>query len=190
MPTETEGGAPAAPDSTSTATGFEETVLSLLNEMSQRLSAQEQEIAALKSQPSGPAFVGPAVHANAAKQARYDRAENAPRDGVPRSDTIPIFPNGERVPEMVMRRYTPRYGTGDIVQLNLSAYPHGRDDKTRGELMGEKNVPNGYGEILSREYLSEVEGLGWRYRVQFDKTVMPGSNGGIVHLFEPELLPA
>lgn len=174
-------GADSAPESPPVLS-FEERMLAAMERISARIEAVE-EIA------TRPTFVESPARRNDAA-AKTKRMEDAPRDGVPRADTIPLFPNGERVPAMVMAQYTPRFGSGDTVALNLDAIPHGRKDgKTRGELMAEQGVPNGYGEILDRSFLSARTGL-WKYRVKFDKRVMPGSNGGIVALYEPELLPA
>lgn len=182
---DTEGADPA-PESPPVLS-FEERMLAAVERLAARIEAVEE----IATRPAGPSFVEPPARRNDAAR-KTKRMEDAAGDGIPRSDTLPQFANGERVPEMLMRQYAPRYGDGDRVLFNLDVPPHGypRDGKTRGALMAEQGVPNGYGEILCREYLSDVPGLGWRYRVRFDTKVTPGSNGGIVHLFETELLPA
>lgn len=181
-------GAVAAPEPQ--ADQFQETVLSLLTEMSSRLSAQEERLVAIEQAPAAPQFVEASGRRDLGASAKSKRMVEDAGDGVPRADTIPLFPNGQRVPEMVMKQYTPRFGTGDTVLLNLDVVPHGRTDgRTRGELMAEKGTPQGYGEILDRPFLSDQTGE-WKYRVKFSTKVMPGSNGGIVGLYESELLPA
>lgn len=169
----------------------DDVVVALLTEMSQRLIGMDERLTALESRPETPAFIDPQVHANTKAADRSRAALASEPDGIPKGQTIPIFPNGQRVPDLVMGMFRPKFGTGDVVQLDLDAVPEGRDDgRTRGELMAEKGVPNGYGQVLDRTFLSEQMGKGWKYRVKFDKKVMPGSNGGIVHLYERELLPA
>jgi hypothetical protein len=187
--TETVGAdAPAEPTPPNV---FEDTVLKLLGDLSDRMAAQEDRIAAIETaEPATPRFIDPRVNANTKAAERTRMALAATPDGVPHSQKIPMFPNGEKIPSMVMRQFKPQFGSGDIVQLDLNAVPHGRDDgRTRGELMSEKNTPNGYGEVFDAVYLSDTTAV-WKYRVKFDPKVMPGSNGGLVALYESELLPA
>ena len=47
-----------------------------------------------------------------------------------------------------------------------------------------------FGRVYDRTFLSDKVGVGWKYRVRFDKSVMQGSNGGMTALYEWELLPA
>lgn len=181
---ETPSGTPSAPS-------FEDTVLALLGQMSDQIRTLGDRVEAVEARPETPRFIDPRVHANTAVAERSREALAATPDGIPKSQTIPLFPNGQRVPDMVMDLYRPKFGSGDWVRLNPEAVPHGRDDgRTRGELMAEKGVPDGYGQVLDRSYLSSRQGVGWKYRVKFDKSAMPGSNGGIVYLHEQELLPA
>ena len=189
MATDTVGATDVAPE-TPAPSAFEETVLSLLGQMSEQFSALSARVEAVE-QKSEQRFVMPPLDARAAAIDRSRQALAADPDGIPKSQTIPLFPNGQRVPDMVMEQYRPKFGSGDWVRLNLDAVPFGRNDgRTRGELMSEKEVPDGYGQVLDRTYLSARLGVGWKYRVKFPKEVMPGSNGGIVYLHEPELLPA
>ncbi len=184
---ETEGAATAAPE-TPSSSGFEETVLGLLGQMSEQFAALSARVDAVESKPQ---FIQPPLGANTAAADRSRQALAANPDGIPKSQKIPMFPNGQTVPEMVMNQYRPKFGSGSLVQLDLAAVPFGRTDgRTRGELMDEKGVPNGYGQVLDITYLSAHQGKGWKYRVKFDPKVMPGSNGGIVHLHEQELMPA
>lgn len=172
------------------AAGFEDTVLALLGQVTEQVRSLSTRVESVEQRAAEPRFVEPSTRRNDAASERSRRALAAEPDGVPHADTIPLFPSGERVPAMVMAQYAPRFGTGDAVRLNLDAVPHGRtDSKTRGELMAEKGVPQGYGEILNRSYLSDRTGQ-WKYRVKFDPKVMPGSNRGTVELYEQELLPA
>jgi hypothetical protein len=169
---------------------FEDTVLALLGQMTEQVQQLAGGVDAVEHGRRDPVFIDPRVEANSAAADRSRRALEATPDGIPHGMTIPIFPNGEKVPQMVMRQYAPKFGSGELVQLNLDAVPHGRDDgKTRGELMAEKGVPNGYGEIIDRTFLSDTSGI-WKYRVKFSPKVMPGSNGGITALYETELLSA
>jgi hypothetical protein len=177
---------------------FEDTVLTLLTEMSGRLAAteagvarQEERLDAIESQAASPRFVDPRAHVNADASDRSQEALRADPDGIPKSQTIPLFPSGERVPDLLMRQMRPKFRGGQWVQLNPDAVPYGRSDgRTRAELHADKGVPFGAGRVLDITYLSAHEGKGWKYRVKFDKTVMPGSNGGIVYLHEQEMLPA
>lgn len=186
-----EGAAPAAPaPEAPSSSSFEDTVLSLLAQLTADVAAQGERLEAVEQQQA-PRFVDPRLDAPAQAGERSKRALEATPDGLPHSTTIPIFPNGQKVPEMVMRQYRPKFGSGDIVRLNPDAVPHGRaDGRTRGELMAEKGVPDGYGEVFDRTFLSDTVGRGWKYRVRFDKAVMPGSNGGLTALYEWELQPA
>lgn len=181
-PTQTDAAPEAAPS-------FEDTVLALLTNLTRDVAAQGERLDVLEKKQE-PRFIDPRLDAAQEASQRSKRALDSRPDGIPHSTTLPTFPGGERVPEMVMNQYRPRFGSGDLVQLNLDAVPNGRDDgKTRGELMAEKNVPNGYGEVFDRIYLNDQTGE-WRYRVKFDARVMPGSNGGLVAIYERELLPA
>lgn len=193
MQTALEGAdvsAPATDPAPEAVPAFEETVLALLTNLTRDVAAQGERLDVLEKKQE-PRFIDPRLDAAQEASQRSRRALSAVPDGIPHSQTIPTFPNGQQVPEMVMQQYRPRFGSGDIVQLNLDAVPHGRDDgKTRGELMVEKGTPNGYGEVFDRTFLSSVAGRGWKYRVNFDKKVMPGSNGGLTALYEWELLPA
>jgi hypothetical protein len=168
---------------------FEDTMLTLLQQMSAQITALGERVEAVEQKPTG--FMQPPIDANTAATDRSRQALAGDPDGIPKSQTIPLFPNGQRVPDLVMDMYRPKFGSGSMVLLNPDAVPHGRNDgRTRGELMAEKGVPNGYGVVLDRTYLSAQQGVGWKYRVKFDKAVMPGSNGGIVFLHEQELLHA
>jgi hypothetical protein len=187
-----EGAAVTAPEPTPEppAPSFEDMALKLLTQLSEQVSALSTRVEQVEQQPVQPRFIDPRITANADAAARSRRALDATPDGIPHGMTIPIFPNGEKIPQMVMREYQPLYGSGDLVQLNLDVVPHGREDgKTRGQLMTEKKVPNGYGEVIDRTFLSDTTAK-WKYRVKFDKRVMPGSNGGITALYEDELLSA
>jgi hypothetical protein len=169
---------------------FEETVLSLLTKLTADVAAQGERLDAVEKK-NEPRFIDPRLDAANEAAQRSKRALSAAPDGIPHGMTIPTFPNGQQVPEMVMQQYRPRFGSGDLVQLDLDAVPHGRaDGRTRGELMAEADVPNGYGEVFDRTFLSGKVGRGWKYRVNFDKAVMPGSNGGLTALYEWELKPA
>lgn len=159
---------------------FEERIIDALERFSSRLDALES---------AGPRFVPATVETYGAAQERYETAQRAPADGVPRSQTIPIFSNGEKVPNMVMQSYRPAFGSGSRVRLNPAAVPYGRtDEKTRGELMADQGVPDAVGEVLDRTFLAQ-NGT-WKYRVRFPSRTLPGSNGGITALHEPELIPA
>lgn len=167
---------------------FESTVLDLLGQMSEQFSALAKRVDSIENQPR---FIQPPLGANAAAADRSRQALAGEPDGIPKSQKIPMFPNGQTVPDLVMAQHRPKYGAGSIVQLDLGAVPFGRTDgRTRGELMEQNGVQNGYGVVLDITYLSSHVGKGWKYRVKFDPKVMPGSNGGIVHLHEQELLPA
>lgn len=185
MPLDTAPPADAAPAEDE----FQSTVLTLLQQMSATIQALDTRVAAVEAQPE-PMLRQQTVERLSNPGEHSRRALSAHPDGIPHSDTIPIFPNGEKVPAMVMQQYAPKFGSGDIIQLNPNSVPHGREDgKTRGELMAEQGVPNGYGEVFDRTFLSARTGE-WKYRVRFDKRVMPGSNGGLTALYESELLPA
>lgn len=187
-----EGVVSAAPEPApeSAVSSFEETVLTLLTKLTADVASQGERLDAVEKK-NEPRFIDPRLDAANEASQRSKRALEARPDGIPHGMSIPTFPNGQQVPEMVMDQFRPKFGSGDLVRLNLDAVPHGRDDgKTRGELMIEKNVPNGYGEVFDRTYLSGQVGRGWKYRVNFDKSVMPGSNGGLTALYEWELLSA
>jgi hypothetical protein len=188
MQTDTAEAVSTASDSPSPSS-FEDTMLTLLQQMSAQITALGERVEAVEQKPVG--FIQPPIDANVAATDRSRQALAGDPDGIPKSQTIPLFPNGQRVPDLVMDMYRPKFGSGSMVLLNPDAVPHGRNDgRTRGELMAEKGVPNGYGVVLDRTYLSAQQGVGWKYRVKFDKAVMPGSNGGIVFLHEQELLHA
>ena len=186
---------PAAPQSDAV---FQEQVLGLLQSMSGAIAKLNERVDAVEHE-TGPKFVPmqrdtfgnePSPHE------RWQLAEMAPTDSVPRSQTIPITSDGLRVPELMLDEHPARYGSGSRVRLNLDVVPHGRTDgKRRGELMMERDVPNAPGVVIDRQYLSRARRADgrrgvWKYRCQFPQAVMPGSNLGIVSLHEPELMPA
>lgn len=180
----------AAPTPVAEPATVSDPIVALLEKMSAAITALAERVDAVEQAPAGPRFIDPGIEANRQASERSRIALSAEPDGIPHSMTIPTFPNGEKVPAMVMKQYAPKFGSGMLVRLNLDAVPHGRTDgKTWGQLMAEAGVPNGYGEVFDRTFLSDTTGQ-WKYRVKFDKKVMPGSNGGMVALYEPELLSA
>lgn len=184
--TETPLTAPEPP-----ASSFEDTVLNLLGQMTDQIKSLGARVEAVESRPEAPQFIDPRVHVNGSAYERSQRALGDQPDGIPKSMTIPLFPNGQKVPDMVMNMIRPKFGSGDWVRLDLDAVPEGRDDgRTRGELMAEKGIPAGIGRVLDRTFLSERADKKWKYRVQFPKESMPGCNRGINHFYERELLRA
>lgn len=176
---------------------FQEQVLGLLQKMSGAIAGLSQRVEAVES--SGPRFVKmtPETYGNEPDaHERYQLAEMVEPDKLPRSQTIPVTSDGLRIPEIMLDENPFRYGSGMKVRLNLDAIPHGRSDgKTRGQLMAEFGTPNGVGEVIDRTFLSRQRRADgrrgvWKYRIRFPQEVMPGSNGGIVSLHEPELIPA
>jgi hypothetical protein len=177
---------------------FQEQVLTLLQSMTASIAKLNERVDTVE-QSAGPKFVPmterdygntPDAHE------RYQLAQAAPTDAVPRSKTIPVTADGLRIPDAFVDEHPARFGPEMRVQLNLDAVPHGRNDgRTRGELMAEQAVPNGPGVIIDRTYLTKVKRADgrrgvWKYRCKFPQVVMPGSALGIVSLHEHELLPA
>lgn len=180
---------PAEPSAAPSPDPFQAAVLAALESITgqmQALSARVEDV----EQRAAPKF----VPANPEQYDQQDdiraRIDQAPTDGIPRSDRLLTFPNGERVPEFVMRQMRPRFGVGARVRMNLDAVPHGRDDgKTRGQLMREAGAPtNGIGEVFGQMFLND-DGA-WKYRVRFPKQMAPGAVNGILALYERELIPA
>lgn len=169
-------------------------VIGLLQSMSAQIQALGARVEAVET--SGPRFVPSTPETYSADNERYQIAEMAPTDRVPRSKTVPITSDGLRIPEAFLEEHPSRFGSGSWVRLNLDAVPHGRaDGKTRGELMVEAGTVNAPGEVIDRTFLSKVRRADgrrgvWKYRIKFPREVMPGSNQGIVNLHEPELVPA
>lgn len=187
-----QGPAPATDDQ------FQSTVLGLLQQLTGAVAKLDQRVDAVEQQ-NQPQF-RPAQQETFGNEPdavqRYQLAEMAPLDGVPRSQTVPVTSDGLRVPEILLEENPARFGSGSRVRLNLDAVPHGRvDGKTRGQLMMEADVPNAPGVVIDKTFLSRVRrpdgrrGV-WKYRCQFPSAVMPGSTRGVVTLHEPELLPA
>lgn len=202
MQPDTMGAAPAAPESPPPPSDaqFQEQVLGLLQQLSGAVATLSGRVDAVEQQ-GGPNFTpmyqDPSDHdREPSAHERYQLAELAPRDGLPRSQTVPITSDGLRVPEIMLDENPSRFGSGMKVRLNLDAVPHGRTDgKTRGQLMVEADCPNAPGVVIDRQFLSRKRrpdgrrGV-WKYRVQFPSVVMPGSTHGMVSLHEPELIPA
>lgn len=164
---------------------FQDTVLNLLQEMTASIQGLQARVDAVEKEPAR--FIDPNIEARSRAADRTRRALEATPDGIPHSNTIPLFPNGERVPAMVMRQFAPKFGEGDIVRFNLDAVPHGRSDgKTRGQLMAEMQVPDGYGEVIDRTFLSDQHGS-WKYRVKFPTRTAPGATNGVITLYEREM---
>lgn len=174
--------------SADTVPAFEDTVLALLSKMSESIQGLSARVEAVET--AAPQFVPQSVESLSGAGERTRRALSAEPDGIPHSQKIAQFPNGEVVPQMVMSQYRPRFGSGDRVRLNLDAVPHGRKDgKTRRDLKAADGTPDGVGEVIDRTFLSDKSGQ-WKYTVLFDKKVLPGSNGGRTALYERELIPA
>jgi hypothetical protein len=186
LPT-TERAAPepmAAPE----AAGFEQTVLTALQQLTASLAGLADRVEAVEHQ--GPKFVPATPETYAADGERYEIAEQAPADGVPRMQKIPMLANGQLLPSFVMRQYAPKFRPGMRVRFNPDAVPHGRDDgKTRGELLAAAGIPNPVGEVIDYQFLSDPHGV-WKVRVKFPNKALPGSNGGGISLHERELVRA
>lgn len=181
MQPEPAGAASAAPESPPADPSFAEQVLAALERFSTRLDALEN---------SGPRFVPASVETYGAAEDRRNIANQSPADGVPRSQTVPIFTNGEKVPDLMQRQYPARFGPGSRVKLNPDAVPHGHTDgKTRGELKAVDGSPWGEGEVIDRKFLTN-QGT-WKYKVRFrNARVITGASGGTTMFHEPELIPA
>lgn len=179
----------SAPEpSADSAPVFEDTVLALLQQMTASIKELSARVDAVEAAPVP--FVPQSVESLSGSGERSRKALDADPDGIPHSQKIAQFPNGERVPQMVMNQYRPRFGSGDLVRFNLDEVPHGRKDgKTRRELKAADGTPDGVGEVIDRTYLSDRTGQ-WKYTVVFDKRVLPGSNGGRTAVYERELMPA
>ncbi len=167
---------------------FESTVLTLLQQMTTTIKDLSARVEAVEAAPVQ--FVPQSVESLSGAGERSQRALSAEPDGIPHSQKIAQFPNGQLVPEMVMQQYRPKFGSGDRVRFNLDVIPHGRTDgKTRRELKEADGTPDGIGEVIDRTYLSDRTGQ-WKYTVVFNKKVLPGSNGGRTAVYERELIPA
>lgn len=183
---------PPAPDP------FQEQVVGLLQSLTASISALSQRVDAVEQTGSSQFKPMPRHDFGNEPDAhdRYQLAEMSPLDAVPRSKTVPVTADGLRIPEAFIEDHPAMFGPGSKVRLNLDAVPHGRSDgKTRGELMMAADAPNGAGEVIDRSFLSKVRRADgrrgvWKYRCQFPRSVMPGSNEGTVTLHEPELIPA
>jgi hypothetical protein len=200
MQPDNAGAGTPAPDPTTAPAGdpFQEQVLGLLQSITASVSALSERVDAVEQQ-AGPKYVPMTQHDfgnSPDSYERYQLAEAATPDAVPRSKTVPVTADGLRIPDAFIEDHPARFGPGSRVRLNLDVVPHGRSDgRTRGELMMEKDTPNAPGVVIDRSFLSKVKrpdgrrGV-WKYRCQFPSAVMPGSSLGIVTLHEPELIPA
>lgn len=190
-----ETGAASAASTPETATPPDQSalILGLLEKMSGQISAFGDRLT--KVENSGPRFIPSTPETYSADHDRYQIAELAPADAMPRSQTVPITSDGIRIPAAFISEYPALFGANSRVRLNLDAVPHGRKDgKTRGQLMEAAGVPNAPGEVIDRTFLTKVSRNGkrgvWKYRCQFPREVMPGAVMGTVSLHENELIPA
>ncbi len=168
----TEGASATSGAPESNHAQFQTAVLDALAAITGQIAGLAERVEKVERE-SGPHFVPASPESYDRDINQQDTLDNLPLDGIPRSTHLPVFPNGERVPDFVMKQYRPKFGTGSRVRLNLDAVPHGRSDgKTRGQLMREEGVPNGIGEVFSAMYHTE-QGGGWKCRVRFAQRTMP-----------------
>ena len=168
-------------------------ILGLLEKISGQVQSLTTRVEAVEN--SGPRFIPATPETYSADHERYQIAELAPPDAMPRSQTVPITSDGIRIPAAFITEYPSRFGSNMKVRLNLDAVPHGRKDgKTRGQLMEEQEIPNAPGVVIDRTFLTKRTSNGkrglWKYRCQFPREVMPGAVMGTVSLHEDELIPA
>ena len=171
---------------TTESPAFEETVLALLAQVADQVKSLGERVEAVEHS-NAPRFIDPRLDAQIQAQNRTRQALTADPDGIPRSQTLPIFSTGELVPQVVMKQFRPKFAAGALVMLNEAAVPFGRDDgQTWGELLAAKNVPNGVGEVFDRMYLMD-DGI-WKVKVRFPRRTMPGTNDGMRVIRESELV--
>lgn len=195
------GAASAAPEPSDTAPDFQEAVLALLTDLSSTVNDLKGRVEAVEQRPAKANFVPATPEQFSAPRDRFERgqvAKGAEPDGIPRTRTVPVFSDGQRVPDYVLSRLSAQFGPGSRVRFNLDAVPHGvPNGKTRGECFAEIDpetdqpkvrYPDVVGEVFDRKFLSK-DGI-WKYRVRFPEGVIPGATKGFLFIYETELMAA